>query len=393
MDTSQTIDYQDSSEISATGDVLTGGKEAERFYVASQWQLMWWRFTQHKVAVVSLGVVIILYAIAAFVEFLSPYDPNTISAKHKLAPPQTIHFIDSAGNFSFQPFVYNYKRERNPTTMAWIYSEDISARTPLKFLAHGDSYRFWGIRAWETDLHLFGVADEGATLFLLGTDRLGRDVLSRIIYGTRISMSIGLLGVAISLFLGILLGGISGYFGGWSDLLIQRIIELLQSLPSIPLYMALAAAMPLDWEGPQVYFAMITILSLIGWSSMARVVRGKFLSLREEAFVKAARLSGSGELRIILRHMVPSFLSHIIAAITLAIPGMILAETALSFLGIGMRPPSVSWGVLLQEAQNIRTVAFSPWLLTPGIAVVVAVLAFNFLGDGLRDAADPYGGR
>jgi len=391
MNTVSRINDEPLAGISPAGEPQPGNQAAERFYAASQWRLMWWRFTQHKVAVFSLGVVIFLYLVALFVEFLAPYDPNIISAKHKLAPPQKLHFVDSQGNFSLRPFVYNYNRERNPTTLAWIYSEDRSAKVPLKLFARGDSYRFWGLRAWETDRHLLGVEGEEATLFLLGSDRLGRDVLSRIIYGTRISMSIGLLGVAISLFLGVLFGGISGYFGGWLDLLIQRVIELLQSLPNIPLYMALAAAMPLDWEGPQVYFAMVTIISFIGWSGMARVVRGKFLSLREEAFVKAARLSGSSEMRIIFRHMVPSFLSHIIASITLAIPGMILAETALSFLGIGMRPPSVSWGVLLQEAQNIRTVAFSPWLLTPGIAVVVAVLAFNFLGDGLRDAADPYG--
>jgi peptide/nickel transport system permease protein len=363
--------------------------EEVRLYVASQWQLVWWRFTKHKVAVFSLWIVVLLYGVTAFVEVLAPYSPNTISASHKLVPPQRLYWIDANGTFSLRPFVYPYKRERNPTTLAWIYSEDRTATAPLQFFTAGDRYKFWGL--FETNIHLLGVEGENATLFLLGTDRLGRDLLSRIIYGTRISMSIGLVGVAVSVVLGIFFGGISGYFGGWLDLIIQRVIEVLQSVPSVPLYMALAAAMPLDWQGPQVYFAMVTILSFIGWSGMARVVRGKFLSLREEAFVKAARLSGSSEMRIILRHMVPSFLSHIIASITLAIPGMILAETALSFLGIGMRPPAVSWGVLLQEAQNIRTVAFSPWLLAPGLAVVVAVLAFNFLGDGLRDAADPYG--
>jgi peptide/nickel transport system permease protein len=247
----------------------------------------------------------------------------------------------------------------------------------------------WGL--FKSNLHLFGVQSDTGTVFLLGADELGRDVLSRIIFGARISMSIGLVGVLISLFLGILLGGLSGYLGGAVDMVIQRVIELLSSLPKIPLYMSLAAAMPLDWDSTRVYFMMVTILSVIGWSGMARVVRGRFLSLREEDFVKAARLSGSGELRIIFRHMVPSFLSHIIASVTLAIPAMVLSETSLSFLGVGMRPPAVSWGVLLQEAQNIRTVAYSPWLLTPGIAVIIAVLSFNFMGDGLRDAADPYG--
>jgi len=382
----------DAGRVAEKADSRQGKDAADkevRLYVASQWQLVWWRFTKHKVAVISLWIVALLYVVTLFVEVLAPYSPNTISASHKLVPPQRLYWIDANGNFSLRPFVYPYKRERNPLTLAWVYSEDRTSKAPIKFFISGDRYKFWGL--FESDIHLFGVEGKEATLFLLGTDRLGRDLLSRIIYGTRISMSIGLVGVAVSLILGIFFGGISGYFGGWPDLLIQRVIEVLQSVPSVPLYMALAAAMPLDWQGPQVYFAMVTILSFIGWSGMARVVRGKFLSLREEAFIKAARLSGAGEMRIILRHMVPSFLSHIIASISLAIPGMILSETALSFLGIGMRPPAVSWGVLLQEAQNIRTVAFSPWLLTPGVAVVAAVLAFNFLGDGLRDAADPYG--
>jgi peptide/nickel transport system permease protein len=273
--------------------------------------------------------------------------------------------------------------------MAWIYENDTSVKHPLKFFVHGVPYELWGL--FDGDLHLVGIEDPDTTLFLMGADELGRDVLSRIIFGARISMSIGLLGVVISLFLGVLLGGLSGYLGGWIDIIIQRMIELLTSLPSIPLYMALAAAMPLDWSSTRVYFVMITILSVIGWPGLARVVRGRFLSLREEDFVKAARLCGSGEMRIIFRHMMPSFLSYIIASTTLAIPAMILAETSLSFLGVGMRPPAVSWGVLLQEAQNIRTVAYSPWLLTPGIAVVLAVISFNFMGDGLRDAADPYG--
>jgi len=365
--------------------------KGEHYFVASQWQLMWWRFTKHRMAVIGSIVVILLYATALFCEFLAPYDPNDINSKQKLAPPQAIRFVDEAGTFSLRPFVYETQRERNPETMAWIYTDNTDVKLPIKLLVRGSEYKLWGL--WDANLHLIGVesASELSTMFLIGADELGRDVLSRIIYGARISMSIGLVGVVISLFLGILLGGLSGYLGGWVDMIIQRVIELLQSLPKIPLYMSLAAAMPLDWNPVRVYFMMVTILSAIGWSGMARVVRGRFLSLREEDFVKAARLSGSGELRIIFRHMVPSFLSHIIASTTRAIPAMVLSETSLSFLGIGMRPPAVSWGVLLQEAQNIRTVAFSPWLLTPGIAVVVAVMAFNFMGDGLRDAADPYG--
>ncbi len=258
----------------------------------------------------------------------------------------------------------------------------------MRFLAHGFKYRLLGLI--ETDIHLIGPVHSGDAMYLLGTDNLGRDLLSRMVAGTRISMSIGLLGVTISLVLGILLGGVSGYYGGTIDNLIQRVIEFLRSLPTIPLWMSLAAALPVRWQPMYVYFGITVILSFIGWTGLARVVRGRFLSLREEDFVMAARLDGSSEMRIILRHMVPSFASHIIASITLAIPGMILSETALSFLGLGLRPPVVSWGVLLQDAQNIRAVSTAPWLLLPGLAVVAAVLSLNFLGDGLRDAADPY---
>ena len=351
---------------------------------------MWWRFTKHKLAVISSVVVILLYVTALFCEFIAPYDPNKYYADYNLNPPQAIRFVDSQGNFSLQPFVYARTRTRNMETLAFIYVDDENAKLPIKFFAHtGQTYMFWNL--WETDLHLFGIEDPDAAFFLLGTDRLGRDVLSRTIYGARISMSIGLVGVFFSLVLGILLGGISGYFGGWIDMLIQRIIEFLSAMPAIPLWMALAAAVPLDWDPLAVYFVITMLLSLIGWTGLARVVRGRFLSMREEDFIKAARLAGSSELRIILRHMLPSFMSHIIASVTLAIPTMILSETSLSFLGVGLKPPVVSWGVLLQEAQNLRTVALAPWNLAPAIPVVVAILTLNFMGDGLRDAADPYG--
>jgi peptide/nickel transport system permease protein len=286
--------------------------------------------------------------------------------------------------------VYGLQSERDPETLRVTYSEDKTTVYPIRFFVQGDTYKFWGL--WETDVHLFGLGPEGkdATLFLLGADRLGRDMLSRVVYGSRISMSIGLVGVFLSLFLGILLGGISGYYGGSIDILIQRVIEFLRGIPRIPLWMSLAAALPPHWPPTNVYFSITLILSLIGWTGMARVVRGRFLALREEDFVMAARLAGSNELRVILRHMVPSFLSYIIASMTLSIPGMILSETSLSFLGLGLRPPAISWGVLLQEGQNVQTVALAPWLLLPGVAVIIVVLCFNFLGDGLRDAADPY---
>ncbi|NLS75772.1 MAG: ABC transporter permease [Chloroflexi bacterium] len=275
---------------------------------------------------------------------------------------------------------------------AWYkYSieEDTTTAWPLAFFAKGTPYLLWGVIPAER--HLVIATGEGATLSLLGRDRLGRDMMTRVVYGARISMSIGLVGVALSLTLGILLGGLSGYYGGWLDLAIQRMIEFLSSMPTIPLWMGLAAAVPIGWPPVRVYFAITVIISFISWTGMARVVRGRFLALREDDFVMAARLAGSSELRIILRHMVPSFLSHIIASVTLSIPNMILSETSLSFLGLGIKPPAVSWGILLQEAQNVRSVALAPWLLLPGLAVVIAVLSFNFLGDGIRDAADPYG--
>jgi peptide/nickel transport system permease protein len=362
----------------------------EKLYSASQWQLMRWRFVKHRLAVISLLIVAGLYFVAAFCEFLAPYDPNDFNADFQLAPPQPIRFVDSQGRFSLRPFVYARNAILNMETLGYTYEDDLNVKQPIDFFVRaGKPYKLWG--RFPTDLHLFGLKEKDARIFLAGTDRLGRDVLTRVIYGTRPSMTIGLVGVGLSLLLGILLGGLSGYFGGWVDLLIQRVIEILSALPSIPLWMGLAAAVPLDWDPLRVYFIITVLLSLIGWTGLARVVRGRFLSLREEDFVKAARLAGSGELRIIFRHMLPSFLSHIIAAVTLAIPGMILAETSLSFLGLGLKPPVVSWGVLLQEAQNLRTVALAPWNLLPAVAVVVAILSLNFVGDGLRDAADPYG--
>jgi peptide/nickel transport system permease protein len=300
-----------------------------------------------------------------------------------------VHLFDANGTFR-GPFVYGSKRERDPETLRPIFTEDTSLIYPIGFFVRGTPYKLWGII--NSDTHLFGIAaqQDQQGFFLLGADRLGRDLFSRIVYGARISLSLGLVGVFLSLILGIVLGGISGYYGGVADNIIQRVIEFIRSVPSIPLWMALSAALPPDWPVVRVYFGITVILSLIGWTGLARVVRGRFLALREEDFVLAARLVGSSEMRVILRHMVPSFLSHIIAALTLAVPGMILAETGLSFIGLGLRAPAISWGVLLQEAQNLRSVALAPWVMLPAAAVVISILSFNFLGDGMRDAADPY---
>jgi peptide/nickel transport system permease protein len=347
---------------------------------------MWWRFRKHKLALACAVVLILFYLVAAFCEFFAPCDPYAHNAKIILAPPQPVRFVDESG-FHLRPFVYAYKSKRNLETLALEYEPDTAQKLPIHLFVRGAPYEFWGL--WETDIHFFGVrGDEGVHFF--GTDEMGRDVLSRIIYGARISLSIGFVGVLLSLFLGVLLGGISGYFGGLVDLGIQRIVEFLRSIPGIPLWMSLAAALPEDWGPIQIYFGITVILSLLGWTGLARVVRGRFLSLREEDFVMAAKLAGASELRVILAHMAPSFLSYLIASLTLAIPNMILSETALSFLGVGLQPPVISWGVLLKRAQNMRSIVHAPWLFLPGAAVVLAVLAFNFVGDGLRDAADPY---
>lgn len=366
------------------------GVPEERVFVASQWQLMWWRFRKHKLAILGTSVIAVFYFVAIFCEFLSPYDPNAFERRFTFVPPQSIHIMHEGS--LHRPFIYGLARTRDPQTYIITYEPDTSVIYPIHFFVEGDRYKLWGL--FETNIHFFGLnsqADtDGLRIHLLGTDRLGRDMLSRILYGSRVSLSIGLIGVFLSFVIGILMGGISGYFGGAPDLIIQRIIEFLRSIPTIPLWMGLSAALPREWSSMQRYFAIVVLLSLIGWTGLARVVRGRFLAVREEDFVMAARLLNASEMRIILRHMLPSFFSYIIASLTLAIPGMILGETSLSFLGLGLRPPTISWGVLLQEAQNLQTVALAPWLLIPAIFVVVAILSFNFMGDGLRDAADPY---
>lgn len=353
------------------------------------WALVWQKFLRHKLGVAGGVVVILAYIVALIPEFLAPVTLEAYNPAYSYAPPQAIHLgRDDGEGWRLAPHVNAYKSEIDYNSGRRTFVEDPEQPIDIGFLVVGEPYRLLGLIA--TDRHLVGPVVAGQPFFVAGADRLGRDILSRTIYGTRISMTIGLIGVALSLVFGILIGGISGLFGGVTDNLIQRFIEFIQSVPAIPLWIGLAAAIPASVPPLQVYFLITIILSVLGWTSLARVVRGRFLAMRNEDFVKAARLDGCGPVRIIFRHMLPSFLSHIIATVSLAIPGMILAETALSYLGIGLRTPIVSWGVLLQEAQNVRTIASAPWLLLPGGAVVIAVLALNFLGDGLRDAADPY---
>lgn len=360
----------------------------EKIFVASQYQLMWWRFRKHKPAIIGGVIIILAYLVAIFCEFIAPYDPNAYDQMYTYAPPQPLQFWRD-GKLQ-APFVYGFSAQRDPVSYRMVYQTDETKIRPVSFFVHGLPYKLLGLIP--SDIHLIGLKypEQGGTMFLLGTDRMGRDMFSRVVYGARLSMSIGLVGVMMSFVLGITIGGFSGYYGGAVDLIVQRVIEFIRSIPSIPLWMALSAALPTDWSVTKMYFGISLVLSLIGWTWLAQVVRSQFLSLREEDFVMAARLAGASEARIVFRHMVPAFLSYIIASVSLSVPNMILSETSLSFLGLGLRPPAVSWGILLQEAQNLRAVATSPWVLSPGLAVVIVVLAFNFLGDGLRDAADPY---
>lgn len=359
--------------------------EQERIYLASQLRLMWWKFRRHRAAVISGIFLALLYLSIPFSEFLAPYSLNHRKVDAIYMPPQQLHLFHE-GRF-VGPFVYGSAFKLDIETLERKYEVDRTRVYPLRFFCKGEEYSFWGL--WQANRRLFCPAENG-TAFLLGTDRLGRDVLSRIIYGTRISLTIGLIGITISFVLGITIGGLAGYYGGWFDHIVQRIIEVLQSLPSIPLWLALAAIMPVTWSPIVVYFGITLILGLLDWTGLARAVRSKLLSLREEDYVMAAELMGANPPRIIFRHLIPGFMSHLIASATITIPSMILGETALSFLGLGLRPPVTSWGVLLNEAQNINVVALYPWLIVPVVPVILVILAFNFLGDGLRDAADPY---
>lgn len=359
--------------------------EQERYYQAGQWTIIWWKFRRHRLALASGVLLLAFYLIVLFAEFIAPYNLHSRNTQHIHAPPQALHLFHE-GEF-IGPFVYGYDYRLNMQNLQREYVPNPEKVQPLRFFCSGDSYEFWGL--FEADLHLICAA-EGGTLFLAGTDRLGRDMFSRIIYGARVSMTIGLIGVALTFVLGLLFGGLAGYYGGLVDEAVQRAIEILRSFPTIPLFMTLSAILPVTWSPILVFFGISIILALLEWPDLARAVRSKLLSLREEDFATAAQLMGASPLRIIGRHLLPSFTSHLIASASLAIPTMILAETALSFLGLGLRPPVTSWGVLLTEAQNINVVALYPWLMLPVVPVILVVLAFNFLGDGLRDAADPY---
>ncbi|AYM14451.1 MULTISPECIES: ABC transporter permease [Rhizobium/Agrobacterium group] len=367
---------------------ITTNTRPDRAAVASQWQLIWWAFKRHRLAMAALFVTIAMYIVALLPGFFAINDPVLQNARATFHPPQRVHFIDTTDGLSLGLHYYPLKLTRDPETLAAVFVEDTAKKIPIQLFGRGYEYSVLGL--FTTDIHLLASTDKTRPLFLFGADRLGRDVFSRVIQGSQISLSIGLVGVFFSLLLGVVLGGISGYYGGRIDFVMQRVIDFVLSLPTIPIWLALAAALPQGWPATLQYMMITIILSLTGWAQLARVVRGRFLSLRTEEFVAAARLDGVPEGRIIFRHMLPSFSSHIIASVTLAVPAMILAETSLSFLGLGLQPPTISWGVLLREAQNIRSIATAPWLFLPGVAVVVAVMALNLLGDGLRDAADPY---
>lgn len=352
---------------------------------ASQLQLMWYYFRQHRLALAS-GIFLVLAYISILIsEFIAPYNLHTRHTDFIYSPPASVHIFRDGS--LVRPYTYGQTMTLDMNTLRRTYTDDVNDIQPLRFFCRGDSYKFWNL--FEANYHLVCPA-AGGHLFLLGTDRLGRDVLSRTIYGARISLTIGIFGVLLSFFLGVIIGGLAGYRGGIFDMVVQRITEVLQSIPSIPLWMALATIIPLTWSPLLVYVGITVILSLLDWTGLARAVRSKLLSLREEDYVVAAQLLGANSTRVIRRHLIPGFMSHLIASATLTVPGMILGETALSFLGIGLRPPVTSWGILLTEARSINIIALYPWLLFPVIPVVLIILAFNFLGDGLRDAADPY---
>jgi peptide/nickel transport system permease protein len=392
MSLNEVLEIEETEETGPAISPLKGRDLTARTAVAGQWRLIWQKLVRQKVAMTAAVIIVVLYFIGAFCEVLAPGLPDTSRPQYTFAPPQPISlFVTDKTGTHFAPHVDGYSIKVDPVALRRSFVVDPKKAVPIGLFVHGAAYKLWGL--FPTDIHLIGPVRKTDPMYLLGADHLGRDLLSRLVYGTRVSMSIGLAGVIISLILGVAMGSLSGFYGGWVDLLIQRIIEVISAMPTIPLWLGLAAAIPLTWPPLQVYFVITVIVSLLGWTSLAREVRGRFLALRDDDFVTAARLDGSTERRLIFRHILPSLTSHILAVVTLAVPTMIVAETSLSFLGVGLKPPVVSWGVLLQDAQNVRTVATAPWLLIwPSFAVVLAVLSFNFFGDGLRDAADPYNG-
>jgi peptide/nickel transport system permease protein len=358
----------------------------ERYNEASQLKLMYWKFIQHKLAIIGFFILTFLYLLAIFCEFFSTHDPNERFLKALQCPPTKIHIIDSNGKLT-SPFIYGISVKVDPITLRATYSEKNDEVYKLKFFARGPEYRMWGL--FKMARHIL-IAENTQIFFIFGSDDMGRDLYSRIVYGARISLSVGLIGVFISFIIGCIFGSISGFFGGWIDIVMQRVIEFLMSIPTVPVWIALSVALPNEWTPLQIYFVITLILSIVSWTSLARMVRGAIISIREEDYVVAAKLCGADTRMIITRHLLPSFISNLIVSLTLAIPGMIIGETALSFLGLGLRPPVISWGVLLKNAQEIQSFAVTPWRLIPALFIIVAVLSFNFVGDGLRDAADPY---
>ena len=377
MSTSELQPYE------AVAETLASRTEEEARYGLSQWQLMWRKFLRSRAATVGGSVVVLFYLIALFANLLAPYGGDQRFTTYLYAPPQGLHWDPQNGLY-----VYGLAAKRDPDTLAMVYKTDTNRKLPVQFFVHDQPYKLFGFIT--ADVHLYGIADKNIGVFLQGSDRQGRDMLSRILIGSQMSLTIGLIGVFLSLVLGSVLGVASGYFGGWVDNVMQRAVEVIRSFPAVPLWLALSAALPQHWPPERVYFAITVILSFVGWTWLARQLRGKVLALREEEFVLAAQLSGAGHAWVIFRHLIPSVFGHIIVIATLQMPRMILAESTLSFLGLGLRPPLISWGVLLQEAQNLQTIRQAPWLLAPALFIAGVVLAFNFFGDGLRDAADPY---
>jgi len=360
--------------------------KVRRLDVATYGQLIWWKFKKHRLAMVGVATLVIFLTISLFTEFIAPYRPHTRNARYLQGPPMRARFFDNHRNFHLRPFIYGRANKRDPVTLRLKAVVDLSQQIPLRFFVRGESYKFWGL--FESNRHLFGVEEGFVNLF--GTDQLGRDMFSRVMYATRVSLSVGAIGVFMAFVLGLIMGGMAGYMGGIVDEAIMRLMEFIRSIPTLPLWLALAAALPREWSALKVYLAVTAILASIGWTHLGRRVRSKLLSLREEDFILSARLAGCSDFRIIARHMLPSFMSYMIVDLTISFPYIILAETSLSFLGLGLREPIVSWGVLLYSTQNVRTLVQMPWMLVTGLFIVAAVLAFNFAGDGLRDAADPF---